>query len=222
MHVAFAAVAVSAEFTAIAAGAALMHVVFAEGLADWDYLRRYSDVPDELAAHVATKSPAWAAAITGLDEEEILAFARLYGTTERSFIRPGYGFTRSRNGAANFHAVTCLPTVTGYWRHRGGGAFFSNLKGQTSAPSPRKPNAEVKLMRPKVVPSPKSRYSLGPHNKYQRIPNNTKNTEQTKQYKQITHTNTNMTPLRKDPKQLDTFKKRTGLPEIQQRIETKS
>ena len=105
---------------------AMMHVLFAEGLADWDYLRRYSDVPDELAAHVATKSPAWAASITGLDEEEIIAFARLYGTTERSFIRPGYGFTRSRNGAANFHAVTCLPTVTGHWRHRGGGAFFSN------------------------------------------------------------------------------------------------
>ena len=105
---------------------AMMHVLFAERMADWDYLRHDSDVPDELAAHVKTRTPSWASAITGLPESDIVAFARLYGTTPRSFIRPGYGFTRSRNGAANFHAVTCLPTVTGFWRHRGGGAFFSN------------------------------------------------------------------------------------------------
>ena len=104
----------------------MMHVLFAEGMADWDYLRRYSDVPDALAAHLKTRTPAWAAQITGLPEDEIVEFARLYGSTPKSFIRPGYGFTRSRNGAANFHAVTCLPTVTGFWQHRGGGAFFSN------------------------------------------------------------------------------------------------
>ncbi|MEE8444056.1 MAG: molybdopterin-dependent oxidoreductase, partial [Alphaproteobacteria bacterium] len=56
----------------------------------------------------------------------IVAFARLYGTTKRSFIRIGYGFSRSRNGAANVHAVTCLATVSGAWRHRGGGALYSN------------------------------------------------------------------------------------------------
>ena len=105
---------------------AMMNVLFAEGFADWDYLRRYTDVPEELAEHVKSRTPAWASQITGLPESEIVSFARLYGTTPRSFIRPGYGFTRPRNGAANFHAVTCLPTVTGFWKHKGGGAFFSN------------------------------------------------------------------------------------------------
>ena len=38
---------------------AVMHVLFAENLADWDYLRRYTDAPDELAAHVAERSPQW-------------------------------------------------------------------------------------------------------------------------------------------------------------------
>ena len=38
----------------------------------------------------------------------------------------GYGFARSRNGAANMHAVTCLPAVTGAWQHEGGGALWSN------------------------------------------------------------------------------------------------
>ena len=46
-----------------------MHVLFKEGYADWDYLRRYTDAPDELEAHVATRTPEWAAAITGLSVE---------------------------------------------------------------------------------------------------------------------------------------------------------
>src|SRR5918995_6022462 len=36
---------------------AVMHVLFKEGYADWEYMRRYTDAPDELAAHVATRTP---------------------------------------------------------------------------------------------------------------------------------------------------------------------
>jgi anaerobic selenocysteine-containing dehydrogenase len=75
--------------------------------------------------HLAARSPAWAAAITGLDACEIEHFARLYCTTQRAYIRLGYGFSRSRNGAASMHAVTCLPTVTGKWPHEGAGALWS-------------------------------------------------------------------------------------------------
>ncbi len=105
---------------------AMMHVLFAEGYADRAYMASHADRPDELEAHLATRSPAWAAKITGLSEHDIVAFARLYGSTKRAFIRVGYGFARSRNGAANAHAVTCLPTVTGAWQYPGGGAFYSN------------------------------------------------------------------------------------------------
>ena len=105
---------------------ALMHVLFAEGYADRDYLARYTDAPDELEQHLQDRTPEWAAAITGLSAAEICAFARLYGQTQRSFIRIGYGFTRSRNGAANMHAVSCLPAITGAWRYPGGGALYSN------------------------------------------------------------------------------------------------
>ena len=107
---------------------AIMHVLFAEGLADWDYLRAYTDCPDELAAHVATRTPEWAAALTGLPVDQIVGFARLYGRTKKSFIRCHHGFSRSRNGAVNMHAVSCLPAITGAWRHKGGGAVY----GQTS------------------------------------------------------------------------------------------
>ena len=105
---------------------AMMHVLFAEGFADWDYLRRYTDAPDELAKHVATRTPQWAAAITGLSAEAIVEFARLYGRSKASFIRAHHGFSRSRNGAANMHAVVSLAAVTGAWQHRGGGALYGH------------------------------------------------------------------------------------------------
>jgi anaerobic selenocysteine-containing dehydrogenase len=105
---------------------AVMHVLFAEGYADRAYMAEYTDDPAGLEAHLASRGLEWAARITGLGEAEIVAFARLYGQTKRSFIRVGYGFSRSRNGAAQMFAVTCLPSVTGAWQHEGGGAHYSN------------------------------------------------------------------------------------------------
>jgi anaerobic selenocysteine-containing dehydrogenase len=105
---------------------AVMHVLFKEGYADRAYLARYTDDPAGFEAHLRARDPAWAARITGLSESEIVAFARLYGRTRRSYIRVGYGFSRSRNGAVQMFAVTCLPTVTGAWQYEGGGAHYSN------------------------------------------------------------------------------------------------
>jgi anaerobic selenocysteine-containing dehydrogenase len=105
---------------------AVMHVLFRDGFADRDYLAKYTDVPDEFERHLQTRTPEWAAAITGLPVEQILDFARLYGSTKKSFLRLGFGFSRSRNGAVNMHAASCLAAVTGAWQYRGGGAFYSN------------------------------------------------------------------------------------------------
>ena len=112
--------------TDAALACAVMHVAFRDGMADRAYMAAHADDPTALEAHLATRGPAWAAAITGLPVDQIEAFARLYCQTERAYIRCGYGFSRSRNGAASLHAVTCLPTVTGKWPHLGGGAFWNN------------------------------------------------------------------------------------------------
>jgi anaerobic selenocysteine-containing dehydrogenase len=105
---------------------AVMHCLFRDGKADWDYLRRYTDVPHELAEHVRTRGPDWAARITGCSVETIEAFAGLIGERPRSFFRLGFGFSRSRNGSVNMHAASCIAAVIGAWRYEGGGAFFSN------------------------------------------------------------------------------------------------
>ena len=112
--------------TDAALACAMMHVALRDGHADRAFMARWTDAGPALETHLAARGPEWAAAITGLPVAQIEQFARLYGTTERAFIRLGYGFTRSRNGAASMHAVTCLPSLTGKWRHRGGGAFWSH------------------------------------------------------------------------------------------------
>jgi len=105
---------------------AVMHCLFRHGKADWDYLERYTDAPHELAKHVQARDPQWAAAITGCPVPTIEAFARLIGERKRAFFRLGYGFSRSRNGAVNMHAASCIAAVTGAWRLEGGGAFHNN------------------------------------------------------------------------------------------------
>ena len=105
---------------------AVMHCLFRDGKADWDYLDKYTDCPRELEAHVRTRDPQWASAITGCPVETIEEFARLVGATKRAFFRLGYGFARSRNGPVNMHAASCIPAITGAWLHEGGGAFHNN------------------------------------------------------------------------------------------------
>jgi anaerobic selenocysteine-containing dehydrogenase len=105
---------------------AVMHCLFRDGKADWDYLDRYADAPRELEAHVRSRDPAWASKITGCPVETIEAFAKLVGEHKRSYFRLGYGFSRSRNGATNMHAASCIAVVTGAWQLEGGGAFHNN------------------------------------------------------------------------------------------------
>ena len=112
--------------TDAALACAVMHIAFRDGYADRAYMVRYADDPAGLEAHLATRTPEWAAAITGLSVEEIEAFARLVGTTQRTFFRLGYGFTRQRNGVVAMHAASSIATVLGSWQHEGGGAFHNN------------------------------------------------------------------------------------------------
>ena len=105
---------------------AVMHVLFRDGMADWDYLREFTDAPEELRDHLASRTPHWASAITGLSVDEIEQFAHLVGRTPRTYFRLGYGFSRQRNGAVNMHAASCIAAVTGAWKYEGGGAFHNN------------------------------------------------------------------------------------------------
>ena len=67
---------------------AVMHCLFRDGKADWDYLDRYTDAPRELEEHLRSRGPAWASRITGCPVETIEAFARLVGETQARLFPP--------------------------------------------------------------------------------------------------------------------------------------
>ena len=103
---------------------AVMHVLFRDGYADRDYLARYADDWREgrRTSRAGRRSgPRGSRACRSTDR----GLRPLYGSTGRSFLRLGFGFTRSRNGAANMHAASCLPVVTGAWQYQGGGALYN-------------------------------------------------------------------------------------------------
>ncbi|WP_417671863.1 molybdopterin-containing oxidoreductase family protein [Roseibium sp.] len=112
--------------TDAALACAIMHVLFRDGFADRDYLEQYTDCPADLEAHLQSRTPEWAAAITGLEVAQIEEVARLFGEVKKTYFRLGYGFTRSRNGAVGMHAAASIGAVTGCWQYEGGGVFHNN------------------------------------------------------------------------------------------------
>lgn len=101
---------------------AMMHTIIEEGLQDQDYVDNYTVGFAELAERVKTRSPEWAEKITGIPAEEIRVFAREYATKQPAAIRLGVALERNYGGGQAIRAVTCLPALTGAWRHVGGGA----------------------------------------------------------------------------------------------------
>lgn len=100
---------------------AMIHVIIREGLVDRDYVDRHTIGFDELSAHVAPYTPAFAAAETGIDAEVIRTLARDYATAQPSAIRIGVAIERSAGGGQLVRAIACLPALVGAWRRPGGG-----------------------------------------------------------------------------------------------------
>ncbi|MDX6269361.1 MAG: hypothetical protein QOD28_584 [Acidobacteriota bacterium] len=127
----------------------LMHVIFAEGLQDQDYLDRYAVGADELKQSAREYTPARVAEICGIEAETIVRLAREYATTRPAVIRLNYGMQRHAGGGMAVRTVVCLPAVTGAWRDAAGGALLSS-----SSAFPVNHDA---LERPDLLPSPAPR-----------------------------------------------------------------
>ncbi|HET7876127.1 MAG TPA: molybdopterin oxidoreductase family protein [Methylomirabilota bacterium] len=104
----------------------VMHVLIGEGRIDQDYIERATLGFTVLAEHVKQYDPDRVARITGLGPEEIVAFARRYGSTRAAFIRVGIGLSRHDNGGMTCRTIACLPALTGAYAHPAGGALLSS------------------------------------------------------------------------------------------------
>ncbi|KKN19728.1 hypothetical protein LCGC14_0942870 [marine sediment metagenome] len=102
---------------------AMMHVIIEENLQDQDYIDNYTIGFDALADRAKTRTPEWAAAITGVAADDIRQLAREFAKTQPAAIRLGVALERNYGGGQAIRAITCLPAITGAWRHVGGGAL---------------------------------------------------------------------------------------------------
>lgn len=107
--------------TDIALMLAIMHVLIRDDLIDHDYVSNHASGFEELKAHLADRTPEWAAEICGIPVEDIETLAREYGTTTPSFIRTLIGAEHREQGAMFFRTLAILPVLTGAWRQQGGG-----------------------------------------------------------------------------------------------------
>lgn len=125
----------------------LMHLIFAAGAEDRDYLERYCEGVDALKAEVLGRwPPVRVAAMTGVSEAALEDLARQLTSVRPVAIRLNYGLQRHAGGGAAVRAILYLATVLGAWRDEGGGAMLST--------SGAYPVATEKLERPDLLPDP--------------------------------------------------------------------
>lgn len=106
---------------------ALMKVIEEGGLADTDYIARYTIGYEQFAARLRSLSLDELSRTCEVPSATIQRLAREFATTRPAAIRIGIGIQRSGGGAAAIRAVACLPAQTGAWREVGGG--MCNLGG---------------------------------------------------------------------------------------------
>jgi anaerobic selenocysteine-containing dehydrogenase len=91
----------------------LIRVIIAEKLHDAAFVEAYTTGFDELSAYVTPFTPAWAAEQTGVDANQIVSFARAYGSTGPAMIvLGGSSMHKSDNGWQAARAISCLPALT--------------------------------------------------------------------------------------------------------------
>lgn len=100
---------------------AVINSIIEQGLVDQDYVDNYTLGFAELKERAKTRTPEWAEAITGVSAADIRKLAYDLATAQPAAIRMGVALERHYGGGQTIRAVTCIPALTGAWRHVGGG-----------------------------------------------------------------------------------------------------
>lgn len=120
---------------------AIAHVLIADDLIDHDYIEAHALGFDELASHVASHSPDWAAPLTGLEADDIRSLARDIGTTKATMLRALIGAEHHQHAATIYRLLSIIPVLTGSHQVLGGGfarsvgswAEVADVNGSVSA-----------------------------------------------------------------------------------------
>ena len=104
----------------------LMHELIDDDLLDHDYLERHVHGWPALRERALQWPAERAAAVCGLEPQQIRTLAQDYGRTKPAAIRLNYGMQRARGGGNAVRLIALLPCLVGAWRQRGGGLLLSS------------------------------------------------------------------------------------------------
>ena len=104
----------------------LMHELIDDDLLDHDYLERHVHGWPALRERALQWPAERAAAVCGLEPQQIRTLAQGYGRTKPAAIRLNYGMQRARGGGNAVRLIALLPCLVGAWRQRGGGLLLSS------------------------------------------------------------------------------------------------
>src|SRR5499433_3663696 len=102
----------------------LLHVVLAEGAEDREFIDRHTLGWEAFRARILDFPPARVAEICGLPVEAIVELGKRMAHTRPTGIRVTMGLQRHGGGGMAVRTITCIPGVTGDWRHAGGGVGY--------------------------------------------------------------------------------------------------
>jgi anaerobic selenocysteine-containing dehydrogenase len=102
----------------------LLHVVLTEGGEDREFIERATLGWEAFRARILEFPPERVAQITGLPAESIVDLGRRLATTRPTGIRIGIGLQRHGGGGMAVRTISCVPGVTGDWKHAGGGVSY--------------------------------------------------------------------------------------------------
>lgn len=121
---------------------AWMNILINEKLYDRDYVTRYCDGFEQLAAHVQPFHPEWAYLETGLEPAQIRATARAMAqAAPATLVHPGRHVTWYGDDTQRCRAIAILNALLGSWGRPGG--FYAQEKVDLPEyPAPRPPKPE--------------------------------------------------------------------------------
>ena len=109
---------------------AMMNVIVTEGLADQDYIAKYTENYEKLSEHLKDYTPEEMSPICGVSAEQIRSIARLYATADNSMILWGMGISQHVHGTDNARCLISLCMITGQIGRLGTG--LHPLRGQNN------------------------------------------------------------------------------------------
>jgi anaerobic selenocysteine-containing dehydrogenase len=102
----------------------LLHVVLSEGKEDREFIAQHTAGWDAFRERILEFPPSRAAEITGLPAGSIVHLGKRLAYTRPTGVRIGIGLQRHAGGGMAVRTISCIPGVTGDFRHPGGGVFY--------------------------------------------------------------------------------------------------